>query len=223
MHVHETAQEVEDHTQQHGCPPLQRLEQLGLLSPSFIAVHMTQLSFAQIQQYAQTGAHIVHCPESNLKLASGFHPLAACLEAGINVALGTDGAASNNDLDLFSEMRTAALLAKAVSGNPCSVPAFKALQMATLNGAKALGIDQYTGSLSVGKSADIVAVDLSQPETQPVYDPISHLVYSVGRHQVTDVWVAGRILLKNRQLTTLDWNSIQERVNHWQAQLRSFR
>ncbi len=223
MHVHETAQEVEDHVKQQGCSPLKRLERLGLLSSSFMAVHMTQLSPTEIQHYAQTGGHIVHCPESNLKLASGFHPLAQCLEAGINVALGTDGAASNNDLDLFSEMRTAALLAKGVSGDPCRVPAFKALQMATINGAKALGIDSQTGSLTVGKSADIVAVDLSQPETQPVYDPISHLVYCAGRHQVTDVWVAGRALLKNRQLTTLDWNSIQERVKHWQLKLQTIR
>ena len=161
MHVHETLHEVEQAQAQTGQRPLQRLQELGLVNPSLIAVHMTQLSDEEISLFAESGAHIVHCPESNLKLASGFCPVARCLAAGINVALGTDGAASNNDLDMFGEMRTAALLGKAVAGDASAIPAMTALRMATINGAKALGLDTCCGSLSVGKAADVIAIDLS--------------------------------------------------------------
>ncbi|MFI3119594.1 MAG: TRZ/ATZ family hydrolase, partial [Methylococcaceae bacterium] len=177
MHVHETLHEINQQLQQTGQRPLQRLQKLGLINPAFIAVHMTQLKDSEIKQFADAGAHIVHCPESNLKLASGFCPVAKCLAAGINVALGTDGAASNNDLDMFGEMRMAALLGKGVSDDASAVPAMTALTMATLNGAKALGIDHETGSLRVGKAADVVAINLDTLEAQPIYDPISHLVY----------------------------------------------
>ena len=166
MHVHETAFEVADETAKKGMSPLQRLDDLGLLSPSFIAVHMTQLSEADIAGVAASGAHIVHCPESNLKLASGFCPVAACLDAGINVALGTDGSASNNDLDMLGEMRTAALLAKAVSADAAAVSAAQALEMASLNGARALGLDHEIGSLKIGKAADVVAIDVSEIERE---------------------------------------------------------
>ena len=218
MHVHETRHEVEEQQQKTAQTPLQRLTGLGLLSPSFMAVHMTQLTDQDIADYAQTGGHIVHCPESNLKLASGFCPLAKCLAAGINVA-GTDGSASNNDLDMLAEMRTAALLAKGLAGDPGVVPAMQALKMATLNGAKALGLEAETGSLKIGKAADVVAIDLGQIETQPVLNPLAHVVYAVGRHQVTDVWVAGRQLLKNRELTTLDMDDLRQRVGVWQQRL----
>ncbi len=221
MHLHETAQEVKDQLAQTGQTPIQRLHSLGLLSPSFIAVHMTQLSAEDIKLFADSGAHIVHCPESNLKLASGFCPLAQCLNAGINVALGTDGAASNNDLDMFGEMRSAALLAKAVSGDASAVPAKTILQMATINGAKALGIEQLTGSLTVGKAADVVAIDLSEIETQPLYDPVSQIVYAANRNQVTDVWVAGKQLLKQRALTTINLTELQKKINIWQKKLHS--
>lgn len=219
MHLHETAHEVEEQKQKSGQTPIQRLHQLGLLNPSFIGVHMTQLSAAEIAAYAETGAHIVHCPESNLKLASGFCPVAACLAAGINVALGTDGAASNNDLDMVSEMRTAALLAKAVAGDAGAVSAATALQMATLNGAKALGLEAEIGSLSIGKQADVAAIDLSELETQPLFNPLAQIVYAADRRQVSDVWVAGRQLLKNRQLTTMDLAALSERVAVWQQRL----
>ncbi|TAN48361.1 MAG: TRZ/ATZ family hydrolase [Methylococcaceae bacterium] len=219
MHVHETRDEVRQSLQTHGMRPLQRLEQLELIGPQFIAVHMTQLDDAEISRYAATGAHMVHCPESNLKLASGFCPLAKLLAAGVNVALGTDGAASNNDLDMFGEMRTAALLAKGVASDAAAVPAHTALRMATLNGARALGLEREIGSLEAGKSADLIAVSLDELETRPLFDPVSHLVYAASRRQVSDAWVAGKRLLRQRQLTTLDIDGILARADHWQAKL----
>ncbi|MEE9339038.1 MAG: TRZ/ATZ family hydrolase [Methylococcaceae bacterium] len=220
MHLHETLHEVEEQKNKTNQTPLQRLHQLDLLSPSFMAVHMTQLSDLEIDLVAETGTHIIHCPESNLKLASGFCPITQCLEKGINVALGTDGAASNNDLDMLGEMRTAALLAKGVSNDASAVPAMTALKMATINGAKALGIEQKTGSLSIGKAADIIAIDFDQLETQPLFDPISQIVYAAGRHQVSDVWVEGKQLLKNRNLTTIDSENLKLRVAEWQDRLK---
>ena len=219
IHVHETLHEVEQAKAQTGLRPLQRLENLGLLNPSLIAVHMTQLTDKEISRFAKSGAHIVHCPESNLKLASGFSPIAKCLAAGINVALGTDGAASNNDLDMFGEMRTAALLGKAVAGDASAIPAVTALRMATINGAKALGLEDCCGSLSIGKAADVIAIDLSYLETQPLYCPVSQIVYAASRQQVTDVWVAGKRLLKQRQLTTLNKDDIKEKIAKWQRRL----
>lgn len=219
MHVHETLHEVEQAQADTGKRPLQRLQELGLVNASFVAVHMTQLCDAEIDMMAAANAHIVHCPESNLKLASGFCPVAQCLAAGINVALGTDGAASNNDLDMLGEMRSAALLAKAVANNASAVPAMTALQMATLNGAKALGLDKDIGSLLIGKAADVIAIDLDCLSTQPVYDPISQIVYAANRQQVTDVWVNGKRLLKKRQLTTIDVIELKATVAQWQARL----
>jgi 5-methylthioadenosine/S-adenosylhomocysteine deaminase len=219
IHVHETAAEVAQFQAQHGCRPLERLDQLGLLSPCLLAVHMTQIVDAEIARLAQAGAHVIHCPESNLKLASGFCPTAQLDAAGVNIALGTDGAASNNDLDLFGEMRTAALLGKAVASDASVLPAARILRMATLNAAQALGLADEIGSLQPGKAADVVAVDLGWPETEPVYNPISQLVYAVGRHQVSDVWVAGRRLLADRQLTTLDLSETVQRARAWGAKI----
>jgi 5-methylthioadenosine/S-adenosylhomocysteine deaminase len=221
MHIHETLYEVEQAQLQSGQRPLQRLHELGLVNPSLIAVHMTQLTDEEIRLFAESGAHIVHCPESNLKLASGFCQVAKCLNAGINVALGTDGAASNNDLDMFGEMRTAALLGKAVAADATAISAMTALRMATLNGAKALGIDAQCGSLSLGKSADVIAIDLNHLETQPLYCPISQIVYAASRQQVTDVWIAGKRLLKQRQLTTINIDQLKTNITNWQNQLSS--
>ncbi|MEI8208699.1 MAG: TRZ/ATZ family hydrolase [Methylococcales bacterium] len=220
IHVHETAEEVEQSLAQFGQRPLQRLHDLGFINPSLIAVHMTQLTDEEIQLLANKGSHIVHCPESNLKLASGFSPIAKCLNAGINVALGTDGAASNNDLDMFGEMRTAALLGKAVAGDASAIPAMTVLRMATINGAKALGLEDYCGSLSIGKEADVVSIDLSALETQPLYCPVSHIVYAANRQQVTDVWVAGKHLLKKRQLTTINTEQLNVKIALWQERLK---
>jgi len=219
IHVHETAAEVADFQARHGCRPLARLEQLGLLSPRLLAVHMTQLETAEIERLAQAGVHVAHCPESNLKLASGLCPVARLDAAGVRVALGTDGAASNNDLDLFGEMRTAALLGKSVADDAAALPAARVLRMATLNGARALGLGGETGSLEPGKAADVIAVDLGQPETEPVYHPLSALVYAAGRQQVTDVWVAGRRLLTDRRLTTLDLADILQRARAWRDKI----
>ena len=215
MHVHETDHEVSQAQQQTQQRPLQRLNDLGLVSPRLLAVHMTHLTDEEIAQFAATGAHVVHCPESNLKLASGFCPVHKLQQAGINVALGTDGAASNNDLDMLGELKTAALLAKAVSGEANVLPAADALRMATINGAKALGLDNSIGSLEPGKAADIVAIQLNEIATQPVYNALSQIVYACTRHQVTDVWVAGRQLLKNRTLTTLDENAVISKAKVW--------
>lgn len=222
MHLHETLHEVQEQQSKTNQSPIQRLHQLGMLSPSFMAVHMTQLSDDEIKLVAETGVHIIHCPESNLKLASGFCPIAKCLNAGINVALGTDGAASNNDLDMFGEMRTAALLAKGVASDASAVPAMTALKMATINGAKALGIEHETGSLSIGKAADVVAIDLDLLETQPLYEPVSQIVYAASRQQVTDVWVAGKQLLKQRNLTTINVDNLKRKITEWHERLKNF-
>lgn len=219
MHIHETAHEVEQSIEQTGKRPLERLQELGVVSPALLAVHMTQLTDAEIELCATSGASVLHCPESNLKLASGFCPLQRLLDAGINVALGTDGAASNNDLDMFGEMRSAALLAKAVCGNAGAVTAYQVLRMATLNGAQALGIADQTGSLVAGKWADLCAVRLDDIESAPLYHPLSQLVYASGRHQVSDVWVAGEHLLKERVLTSLDEADILERAHQWQTRI----
>lgn len=219
MHVHETMSEIEQSREKYGMRPLRRLQQLDLPGPGFIAVHMTQLSDEEIALIAASGASVVHCPESNLKLASGFCPVARLWAAGVNVAIGTDGAASNNDLDVMGEMRMAALLAKAVSGDAAAVPARTALRMATLNGAKALGLDKDIGSLEIGKAADVVAIRLDGIETQPLFDPISDLVYAASRHQVTDVWVAGRALLRNRELITLDADEVCRKAAVWREKL----
>jgi 5-methylthioadenosine/S-adenosylhomocysteine deaminase len=221
MHLHETLHEVQEQKQKTNQTPIQRLHLLGILGPSFMAVHMTQLSDDEINLVAETGAHIIHCPESNLKLASGFCPVAKCLDAGINVGLGTDSAASNNDLDMFGEMRTAALLAKGVSGDASAVPAMTALKMATINGAKALGIEHLTGSLAIGKAADVIAIDLDQLETQPLFEPVSQIVYAVNRQQVTDVWVAGKQLLKKRNLTTINTDDLKAKISEWQQRLKT--
>lgn len=215
MHVHETRHEVIDAVRASGERPLARLDRLGLLGPSLMAVHMTQLEAAEIERLAATGVHVVHCPESNLKLASGNCPVAVLDAAGINVALGTDGASSNNDLDMIGEMRTAALLAKSVAGDASAIPAARALTMATLNGARALDLDDETGSLLPGKWADLIAVDLGQLESAPLYHPLSQIVYALDRSAVTDVWVAGRQLLHQRRLTTLDEEEITATARRW--------
>ena len=220
IHLHETRDEIVQSLRDHGERPMARLDRMGLLGPRLVAVHMTQLEDAEIARLAETGSHVVHCPESNLKLASGFCPVARLLAAGVNVALGTDGAASNNDLNLLAEMRTAALLAKGVAGSASAVPAETALRMATLNGAKALGIDAETGSLEPGKAADIVAVDLSNPHTQPLYHACSQMVYAASSHQVSQVWVAGRQVIRDGQPLTLEADAILTAARGWQARIR---
>ena len=219
LHLLETTWDIKHSLQHHDVHPLHRLKDLDLLNSRLLAVHMTQLSSEDIDQLVQSGVHVVHCPQSNLKLASGICPLASLFEAGVNVALGTDGAASNNDLDLLSEAQTAALLAKGISGNAKAVDAFQALEMLTINGAKALGIDKLTGSIEVGKAADLCAIDLSCPETQPLYHVVSQVIYAASRRQVSDVWVAGRRVLEAGQLTTIDLEEVTRKAGQWQSRL----
>jgi 5-methylthioadenosine/S-adenosylhomocysteine deaminase len=204
MHVHETEHEIEESSARFGMRPLERLDQLGLLSPRLCAVHMTQLLAAEIQTVAERGVNVVHCAESNLKLASGMCQVNALLDAGVNLAIGTDGASSNNDLNMIGEMRTASLLAKGTAGNPSAMNAYASVYAATMAGAVAMGLEQEIGSIEPGKAADAIAIDLSAPETQPIYHPLSQLVYSAGRSQVTDVWVAGKRLLDHGNLKSMD-------------------
>jgi 5-methylthioadenosine/S-adenosylhomocysteine deaminase len=219
MHVHETAGEVQLAESETGLRPLARLDELGLLSPDFLAVHMTQLTDADIALVADRGVRVIHCPESNLKLASGLCPVHKLQQNGVSVALGTDGVASNDDLDMVGEMRTAALIAKVTADDASALPAHAALRMATLSGAEALGLGEITGSLETGKAADVVAIDLGRLETQPLYNPISQIVYSANRDQISDVWVAGRHLLKNRQLTTLDEDELIAKARLWRDKI----
>ncbi|HMM58183.1 MAG TPA: TRZ/ATZ family hydrolase [Rudaea sp.] len=219
LHLHETAQEVEDSRKQHGMRPFARMQALGLIDERLIAVHMTQLTEAEIAACAKAGVSVVHCPESNLKLASGFCPAERLRGAGVNLAIGTDGCASNNDLDLFGEMRTAALLAKGVANDASAFDAAFALQAATLNGARALGLGDRIGSIVPGKQADLVAVRMDALETQPVYNPVSQLAYATGRHQVSDVWIAGVRKVENGALCAIDTEASRAKAQAWRARI----
>jgi len=215
IHLHETAREIEESVATTGHRPLARLESLGLVTSALIGVHATQLDADEIDKLAAAKAHIVHCPRSNLKLASGACPVAALQRAGVNVALGTDGAASNNRLDIWSELELAALFGKHVAGDATAVSAETVLQMATINGARALGLDAETGSLAPGKAADLVCVELGGPTQLPVLNPISQLAYSASREQVTDVWVAGEHLVAKRELTRIDVAALNAVARSW--------
>jgi 5-methylthioadenosine/S-adenosylhomocysteine deaminase len=219
LHLHETAQEVQQSLEEHGQRPIARMDRLGLLNDRLIAVHMTQLTEAEIALCAERGVSVVHCPESNLKLASGFCPACALQRAGVTLAIGTDGAASNNDLDMVGEMRTAAILAKAVAQDAAGFDAFSALRAATLGGAKAMGFDHLVGSIQPGKQADLVCVDLAALETQPLHHVVSQLVYATGRHQVSDVWIAGRRKLRERQLVDMDETGIIANARQWRERI----
>ena len=199
---------------------MQRLDDLGILLPQTQLVHMTQIDKDDIRLIQDNNCHVVHCPESNLKLASGFCPVAELMDAGINVALGTDGAASNNDLDLFGELKTAALLAKGVSGDASALDAHAALRMATLNGAKALGWQDQIGSLEAGKSADIIAVEINSLSQKPLYNPASQMVYTNAGSQVSHSWVAGKALMKERTLLTLNEAELIQTADQWRTQIK---
>ena len=227
----ETTAEIERSLSEHGVRPIERLPRLGLLGPGLIAVHAVHLTDDEIALLARHGASVAHCPSSNLKLASGFAPVAKITAAGINLAIGTDGAASNNRLDMFEEMRLAALLAKAVAQDAEALPAHAALRAATLGGAAALGLEARIGSISPGKAADLAAVRLlgpgggpealpgGFPELMPCYDPVSHLVYVAGRQHVTDVWVAGRHLLQGGIIENSALRGLDTRSKLWQNAL----
>ena len=216
MHIHETADEVTQGERDHGCRPIERLERLGILGPNLIAVHCVHLNSHEIELFARRGVHVAHCPASNLKLASGIAPIKALLDAGVNVGIGTDGAASNNRLDMLAETCLATLLQKGVSGDAAALPVHRALEMATLNAATALGWENEIGSIVAGKAADLTAIDLSSIETQPVYDPVSHLFHAASREHVSHVWVGGELLLDNRALTRLDADELKAKAAMWQ-------
>ncbi len=219
IHLHETQQEIELSIRDTGRRPFQRLLDAGLVNRSLLAVHAVHLAPEEAERCSAAGVSITHCPNSNLKLASGIAPIAAYRKAGLDVALGTDGAASNNMLDMFSELRSAALLAKVASGDAAAVSAGEALQMATIAGARALGLERDTGSIETGKLADLACVDLGTLNSQPVYDVVSQLVYATRADQVTDVWVAGKHLLDRREFTQIDTDAVIARANEWRARI----
>lgn len=220
LHLHESKDEIDGEIAKTGMRPLARMKNLGVLGPQLIAVHAVNLRPDEIELLARHGASVAHCPASNLKLGNGAAPVAALLDAGVNVGIGTDGAASNNRLDMFAEMRLAALLAKGGSARADAMPAHAALAAATLAGARALGLEAEIGSIKPGKAADLTAVDLGGVELQPVYDPASHLVYAAGREHVTDVWVAGNRVVNKQQMPGLDLPNLESHARVWQNRLR---
>ncbi|WP_018625554.1 TRZ/ATZ family hydrolase [Kangiella aquimarina] len=215
MHVHETAHEVKEALKATGKRPIKRLEELGLITPNLIAVHMTQLQRGEMELLAQNGVSVAHCPQSNMKLASGICPVQELMTAGVNIAIGTDGNASNNDLNMLAEMKSAALLGKVFTGSAQACSAHDILHAATYGGAKALGQEDIVGSIEVGKAADLTAINLNTIESQPVYDPVSQIVYTAGREQVSHVWINGAIKLNNQQLVGIDIDEVINRANHW--------
>ena len=219
LHLHETAQEVEQSNADYGVRPIERLRRLGLINRQLMAVHMTQLTNEEIHLCSEHGVSVVHCPESNLKLASGFCPACALMKAGVNVAIGTDGVASNNDLDMIGETRTAAILAKAVADDASALSAPEALRAATLGGAKAMHLDHAIGSIEVGKQADLACIDLSSLETQPLYHVISQIVYAASRNDVSDVWIAGKQKLDQRMLVDMDEQAVLANARTWQKKI----
>jgi 5-methylthioadenosine/S-adenosylhomocysteine deaminase len=221
IHVHETRDEIEQSIARHGARPLARLQGLGLVDANLIAVHAVHLTEPEGALLAEKGCHIAHCPSSNLKLASGFGPPSRLLKNGVNVGLGTDGAASNNRLDIFTEMRLAALIAKGATGDPTILPAHEVLEMATIRAARALGLDDRIGTLAPGKCADMTAVNLDAIELAPCYDPLSHLVYAAGREHVTHVWVNGELLVEDGRLTHIDTGELAAKARYWQEKIRN--
>jgi 5-methylthioadenosine/S-adenosylhomocysteine deaminase len=218
-HVHETREEIAQGVAKDGVRPFERLRRLGVVGPRLIAVHAVHLEEGELDVMAREGVSVAHCPSSNLKLASGFAPVAAMRGRGIRVGLGTDGAASNNRLDLLTEARTAALLAKASGNDAAAVPAAEALAMMTAQPAAALGLEGRIGTIAQGKAADLTAIELASPETLPCYDPVSHLVYAAGRENVTHVWINGRIRLDGRKLVDIDERDLQDQARWWQKRL----
>lgn len=221
MHVLESKWEVTESIQQHGKTTLARLEDTGLLNERLLAVHMTQLTGSDVETLSRNSVNVIHCPESNLKLGSGICPVANLLAHDINLALGTDGAASNNNLDLLAESRSASLLAKGHAADPCVLDAFQTLEMLTINAAKALGMNDQLGSVEAGKLADLCAIQLDALQTTPMYDVVSHLIYAASSQQVSHVWVGGRMLMQNKQFLYLDTGEIIDRANHWARRIQT--
>lgn len=222
-HIHETLDEIEQSLENHQQRPLARLAKLGVLKHNFHAIHSVQLNADDIDLLANHNIPIVHCPESNLKLASGFCPIKEVLQQNITIAIGTDGAASNNDLDMLSEMRTAALVAKTCGNDPTVLPDYQAVECATLNGAKVIGIDNKIGSLTIGKEADIISVNLDDLGSKPIYNPVSSLVYTATRHQVSNVWVKGTQKVADGILLAISNKKIESIISKWQDKIQEIK
>jgi 5-methylthioadenosine/S-adenosylhomocysteine deaminase len=222
-HIHETHDEIAQSQKEYGMRPLPRLSGLGLLGPNLIAAHCVHLDQEEMELLAENGCHVAHCPASNLKLASGIAPVSRLMQQGVNIGLGTDGASSNNRLDMFAEMRLAALLAKGSSGDAAALPASQALEMATINAARALGLDNKLGSIEQGKMADLAAVRIADPETMPCFDPLSHLVYAAGREHVSHVWVAGELRYQQGIFANIEAQELKEIASVWQGKLNQFK
>ena len=221
IHLHETRDEIENSLARHGARPLARLQGLGLVDANLIAVHAVHVTEQEADLLAEKGCHVAHCPSSNLKLASGIAAPDKLLKAGVNVGLGTDGAASNNRLDIFTEMRLAALLAKGSGGDATALPAHTVLEMATVRAARALGLEDRIGTLAPGKCADMTAVNLGALDLAPCYDPLPHLVYAAGREHVSHVWVNGELLVENGRLTRLDTRELAAKAAYWKDRIRA--
>jgi len=219
IHLHETIEEIESSKSEYGIRPLERLRRLGLLDSKLIAVHAVHLTNDEILTLAEHGCHVAHCPTSNMKLASGIAPVKGFLEQGVGVGLGSDGAASNNRIDLFQEMRHAALLAKVANRDAACLNAHHALSMATIEGARALGLENKIGSIMPGKAADLLALRLDDWMLQPCFDPASHLVYVAGREQVSHVWVAGKLQIDDSIPVGLNITALLDTVKLWQNKL----
>jgi 5-methylthioadenosine/S-adenosylhomocysteine deaminase len=221
MHVLESNWEISESLRRHGKSTLERLGDVGLMNERLLAVHMTQLNGTDLEALSETAVNVIHCPESNLKLGNGICPVARLLEHNINLALGTDGAASNNNLDLLAESRSAALLAKGYAADPCVLNAFQTLEMLTINAARALGKENLLGSVQTGKLADLCAIRLDSLQTTPMYDVVSHLIYAASSQQVSHVWVGGRMLLQDKQFLYLDTGDIMDRAQDWAKRITS--
>ena len=221
IHLSETEWEVSEIIKRYGKRPVAHLDSLGLLSENLVAAHCVWVDDEEIAILAGRKAGVSHCIESNLKLASGIAPVVKMLKAGVKVTFGTDGAASNNDLNILSEMSTAAKVHKAISGDPTAVDAKQALLMATRWGAEALGLGNITGSLEEGKAADIVLADLQRPHLVPLYDVYSHIVYSMNPSDIRTVLVNGKVLLNEGRLTTADETEILNKAVEWGQKIRA--
>ena len=221
MHVLESNWEISESLRRHGKSTLERLDDVGLMNERLLAVHMTQLNGTDLEALSETAVNVIHCPESNLKLGNGICPVARLLEHNINLALGTDGAASNNNLDLLAESRSAALLAKGYAADPCVLNAFQTLEMLTINAARALGKEHLLGSVQTGKLADLCAIRLDSLQTTPMFDVVSHLIYAASSQQVSHVWVGGRMLLQDKDFLYMDTGDIMDRANDWAKRITS--
>ena len=221
LHLHETSQEIQESLDETGLRPLARIESLGILNGRLQAIHLTQLTMDEIDRLAKNKVHVGHCPESNMKLGSGVCPIGDLLAKKINVAIGTDSPASNNDLDMLQEVRTASFLSKAVTGNATQISADDCLEMITLNGAKFLGLEQKIGSIEVGKLADLTAIDMSSIVLKPVYNPVSHLIYNCTSANVSNVWIDGKQILQNKKLVGFRMPELERKVEKWKEKIKS--